>query len=68
VAEASCFQVGLEAIIPVNRESGTGIGVLAQLASLSRRNFQEEVRAVASRRRPGAFRSRFLLFTSRIMT
>jgi hypothetical protein len=44
VAEASCFRVGLEAIIPVNRESGTGIGVLDQLASLSRRNFPEEVR------------------------
>jgi hypothetical protein len=47
------LQVGLEAIIPVNRESGTGIGVLDQLAFLSRRNFPEEVRAAASRRRPG---------------
>ena len=27
----SYFQVGLEAVIPVNRESGTGIGVLGQL-------------------------------------
>ncbi len=25
------FQVGLEAIIPINRASGTGVGVLAQL-------------------------------------
>jgi len=25
------FQVGLEAIIPVNRASGTGVGVMAQL-------------------------------------
>jgi hypothetical protein len=25
------FQVGLEAIIPVNRASGTGVGVIAQL-------------------------------------
>jgi hypothetical protein len=27
----SYFQVGIEAIIPINRDSGTGIGVLAQL-------------------------------------
>ena len=27
----SYFQIGLEAIIPVNRDSGTGIGVLGQL-------------------------------------
>jgi hypothetical protein len=25
------FQVGVEAIIPVNRQSGTGVGVIAQL-------------------------------------
>jgi hypothetical protein len=48
-------QVGLEAIIPVNSESGTGIGVIDELASLSRRNFPEEARAAGSRRRPGAF-------------
>ena len=27
----SYFQVGVEAIIPVNRDSGTGIGVIGQL-------------------------------------
>ena len=27
----SYFQVGVEAIIPVNRDSGTGVGVLGQL-------------------------------------
>jgi hypothetical protein len=27
----SYFQVGIEAMIPINRESGTGVGVLAQL-------------------------------------
>jgi hypothetical protein len=27
----SYFQVGLEAIIPVNRDSGTGVGLLGQL-------------------------------------
>jgi hypothetical protein len=27
----SYFQVGLEAIVPINRASGTGVGVLAQL-------------------------------------
>jgi hypothetical protein len=27
----SYFQVGLEAIIPVNRESGIGVGILGQL-------------------------------------
>jgi len=25
------FQVGLEAVVPVNRESGTGVGVIGQL-------------------------------------
>jgi hypothetical protein len=25
------FQVGVEAIVPINRASGTGIGVMAQL-------------------------------------
>lgn len=27
----SYYQVGLEALVPVNRESGTGVGFLAQM-------------------------------------
>jgi len=31
ICVGNCFQVGLEAIVPVNHASGTGVGVLAQL-------------------------------------
>ena len=46
----SYFQVGLEAMIPVNRESGTGVGFLGQIASLSRRHVPEHARPAAARR------------------
>ena len=39
------FQFGVEAIIPVNRQSGSNVGVIAQFHYLSRRPLPEELSA-----------------------
>ena len=50
----SYFQVGLEAQVPVNRESGHGIGVIGQPAPLSRRHVSADRRAALARPQDGS--------------
>ena len=45
----SYYQVGLEGIIPINKQSGSGVGVIAQL-HLSRRHLPQHRGATADRR------------------
>ena len=59
------FQVGLEAIIPVNRASGTGVGVLAQLHfyldDLFPNSLGKPIFGSRSASRPGTMRAGWLI-------
>ena len=45
------YQVGIEAMIPVNRQSGTGVGAIAQLHFFPRRHLPQQHRKAAVRQR-----------------